>query len=656
MTSTQSGKQEEKNLITGKQSLARTTPLRGITLGLLLLPANAYFIIQLEIVRYQSWPSILSLSMNSLFILFVLALFNYLIHRRTRRFILTPADLIAVFVILNLGTVLAGQDQLQVLVFTITHPTFFATTENGWDMLFIRELPQWLLVTNQSALDGFYRGNSSLLIEKNLMAWMTPLACWTGFLFALFWVMVCINTILRKQWMDNEHLTFPTVQLPIAVATTPSLVASPILWIGFALSSIIALVNGLSILFPGFPSFSTQVLSLSASTDRPWSALGGVSGSLYPFAIGLGMLMPADLAFSCWFFLWFQKLEAVACSAAGLDNLVPEFPFIHQQAAGALIGISFFVLWSERRHLLAVMRKVLGLRTDIDDSDEPLRYRHAVLGIVAGMAVIMIFCTMAGLSLVVTVIFFLLYLAIAVGVTRMRAEMGAPVHDIYYMGPETYMIDAVGTAAVGRHNLSVLALFYWLRRQYGGHPMPVQLEGMKMAERSGMRLNRMIGILMIAVLTGTLVAFLVLTGSMYHLGAKSAHVRDVSRYFGGEAFSTLENHLTTGIPAQPFRLGAVVLGGLFASVLLSIRMVLPKWPFHPLGFALAGSWYMQTAVWLSIFAAWLIKVLLLRYGGHRAFIKALPFFFGLILGDCVWGMMWLIYGIWSGQQTYSVWF
>ena len=36
--------------------------------------------------------------------------------------------------------------------------------------------------------------------------------------------------------------------------------------------------------------------------------------------------------------------------------------------------------------------------------------------------------------------FFLLYFLISLGITRMRAELGAPVHDIHYTGPEQIMV------------------------------------------------------------------------------------------------------------------------------------------------------------------------------------------------------------------------
>ena len=56
------------------------------------------------------------------------------------------------------------------------------------------------------------------------------------------------------------------------------------------------------------------------------------------------------------------------------------------------------------------------------------------------------------------------------------------------------------------------------------------------------------------------------------------------------------------------------------------------WPLHPVGYLVAGSFGLFR-LWLPIFVTWLIKSLLLRYGGMSAYQKARPFFFGLIMGE-----------------------
>jgi hypothetical protein len=54
-------------------------------------------------------------------------------------------------------------------------------------------------------------------------------------------------------------------------------------------------------------------------------------------------------------------------------------------------------------------------------------------------------------------------------------------------------------------------------------------------------------------------------------------------------------------------------------------------PLHPLGFAVA-SVIQVTWCMLSIFLGWLAKLVIIKLGGLQLFLKARPFFLGLILG------------------------
>ena len=54
-------------------------------------------------------------------------------------------------------------------------------------------------------------------------------------------------------------------------------------------------------------------------------------------------------------------------------------------------------------------------------------------------------------------------------------------------------------------------------------------------------------------------------------------------------------------------------------------------------------------VWFSVFIAWLLKAMILRYGGPRLYLRLRPFFLGLILGALGSGGIWLVIDALTGM-------
>jgi hypothetical protein len=95
-------------------------------------------------------------------------------------------------------------------------------------------------------------------------------------------------------------------------------------------------------------------------------------------------------------------------------------------------------------------------------------------------------------------------------------------------------------------------------------------------------------------------------------------------------------------------------GGLFTLLLQLLRVRLIGFPFHPVGYAVSSSWGMSV-LWFPMLLAWAIKGVLLRYGGLGLYRRALPFFFGVILGECVSGGAWTLFGLLTDIPTYAFW-
>ena len=617
--------------------------LRSIALGSILACVNCYWII-LMLFWNQGHPTVISLFFNVIFTLFILSLINLLLRRYFKTLSLTRGELLTIYVMLSVASTMGAQDMIQVLIPTIPHPFWFATPENEWSDLFWRYIPKWLSVSDKAVLKGYFMGESTLYTSKHIKAWLTPILSWSLFIFALIFVMLCLTTIFRRRWVEEEKLSYPIIQLPLEM-TEPSFFKNRLMWLGFTTACLIDLVNGLHYLFPAVPGLGGEPFDVSVFfTRKPWNAIGWTPMGVYPFVVGLGFFIPLDLSFSCWVFYLFWKWQRVASSFLGLRSL-PRLPYIEEQSFGAYIALCLVALWMSRRHLMRVAKRIIGIERTLDDSSEPMPYRWAGIGIILGMGFISGFCYRAGMSLWVVLLFFVIYYALSIAIARIRAELGSPIHDLPIGGPGRIISESLGTKRLGAANLTMLAYLFFFNRGYRGHPMPHQLEGFKIAERTGMNSRKLLIGMLIAVVLGVYVSSWAFLHCSYELGA-------TANWRPRAAFLRLQRQLSGHIPPDLPAVGAMIGGLSFTLFLTMMRMRFLWWKLHPAGYAVSGTWGMNH-YWLSIFTSWALKSVILKHGGLKTYRKAVPFFLGLILGEFFAGSMWAIIGIILKKPMYK---
>lgn len=634
----------------------RSVTWRAILVGLILIPINSYWIFMSEIIRYQGHPTTISLFYSSIFDLVILLLLNQLIRRFAPRYVFSQAELITVYIMLNIGAALVGHDSIQILVSMMPYASYFATPDNKWSSLFEHGLPDWLVVKDPTSIKHFYHGGERITDPINYGPWIVPVLCWSVFIIVLGCMFLCMNVLLRKQWTEREKLSYPLVQLPLDMTAEDSpLFRNKLLWYGFAIVAFIDIINGLNMLYPAIPQIPIKLGDQSMYfTMRPWNNIGWLPCQFYPFGIALGMLLPVDLLFSCWFFFWFWKVERILTSAFGFDS-IPNMPFIDQQSFGAYMGICVFAILVSRRHFIDLFLHYIG-RKEIDDKDEPISYRSAMTILLLGAIFLTFFTRAAGLSLWLIPPFFIIFFAMSVAVTRMRAELGPPAHDLHHGGPDSIIAALVGTRNLRPQDMNVLSMYEWFNRAYRGHQMPFQLEGFKMAEKTRTNYRGVFIAILIATVFGTFVAFAIILSLLYERGAASSSLGppNVPLIFGGEPWKRMETWVRNPQAPDMSILTAILVGFTFTILLNSLRMKLGWFPFHPVGFAVSGSWSMHL-LWLPMLIAWIIKLVILRYGGLKLYKKALPFFLGAILGECIVGSFWTIWGIIFNVPSYAFW-
>ncbi len=615
--------------------------LRATLIGIILIPFNSYWVLHLSYIWDSNRPTSLALLFNVLFTLLVLIGVGAILRRLRPALAFTQSELLTIYAMLCQASVFAGRDMLQVLVPLMGNGFWYATTENEWAQLFHQHLPEWLVVGKQEVLRGFYEGESTLYLQAHIHAWLLPTLIWVGFCLVIGVTMLCLNVLLRKQWQEHERLTYPIAQLPYEITraalnagnlrTAPNLFFNRrMMAVGLGIAAVLNLLYSLHQIDPVFPTI--PLYHEFRLPDKPWSAMNnpGFRISFFPFAIGVGFLIPLDLGFSCWFFHLFWHFQRIIGESFGWRGAIG-FPKEMAQIRGVWIALFLWTLWMGRAHVKIVLQTVFSRHAPTaNDEGEALRYRTAAIAVIIGFILILAFCIKAGMSVWFAVLFFALYFAMSVTITRIRAELGPPAHDLYNAGPDLLLTDALGTRRIGNRNLSVMSLFFWLNHlSYRAHPMPHQLEGLKLAHQTRFNPSQLLWVLVIAIFVGALSAAWGHLHLSYQVGLEQAR-----SWYARAAFNRLAGWLynpsETSISGMLYTAG----GFAFAVSLLLLRWRFIQWPLHPVGYVVS-SWWTFTGLWFPILISWTVKRILLSTGGVRLYRRSIPFFIGLVIGDVI---------------------
>ncbi len=634
------------------------TPVRAGLVGLALIPFNAYWLAVVELVRSSASPTSVSLFFNAVFSLLLLALANALLRRLAPRWALDGPGLAFAYVLVTLGSAMAGIDMFCCLPPMLAYPAQYATPENGWRETMIPLLPHHLVVTDPVAVRDYWQGGSSLWAPGVLEAWRGPVAWWMLFTLGLILLYVAMTVLFSPRWMDSERLSYPIGRLPAEIALAPRrLTVEPAFVAGLAIPLVIDFVNGMHQLKPSWPLIPVKCHATPAFTigaqivDRPWNAIGPVSLSFYPFAIGLGMLLPTRLSFSCWAFYLLIKLEHVAVNQAG-SWTSEGLPYTREQSVGAFLGLIAFAVYLGRRYLAGFARDALR---GAPAGSRPLAPRTTLLLGVAALALLLLFSRRAGMTWGFATAFFGLYAALCLSFTRIRAEMGVPTHELHMVGPGQCLMRWLGSRTVGEGNLATSTVYFWFNRAYRSHPMPHLAEGLNLCRRAGLSQRGLLGWSVAAMLLGALSSIASILWLSYRDGAAGKwgpnyHAVWIALVPYGELATVLHDptRAHSGMAIASL-VGAVVAFGAMAA-----HTFVPWWPLHPVGYAVSNAWAMDN-MWFSILVAWCIKAVAERYAGGGTVRRVAFLAYGLVLGDFVAGSLWSLYGIRKGIVPYSIW-
>ena len=616
---------------------------RTVLIGCLLIVINTYWLAYAEMLWHTAHLTTGALSINVLFSLLIVTWLNMIIRRVLPRAELSQQEMLIIFSMVAVGSAFTGHDNIPRLMGLMPYAHRFATLENDWRALFFHHLPDWLIISDSRTVQNFYEGNRNFFTDGYLTHWITPIFSWSIVVFLLMVIFLCLTTIIRRQWVENERLAYPIIQIPYEITARSGGVFGKRLSVaGFAIPVVIGSINGLHGVIPNLPQIITDYDLNVYFTQKPWNALGSLPVRFNALMIGIAFLLPLDLLFSCVFFYFVNKAQLLIGSAAGLQS-VPGYPFFGEQGAGALFALLLVACWIGRKHISHVFRQTVRSER-MQDATEPIPYRWSVITLCVCLLLLMGFCVRGGMSIWACAVFVGVYLSIVLGLARMRAELGPPVHGIGYVTPQYLIVSLFGTRLLRTPNLTMLSLLNWLSgasyASFRTHPMPDQLEAFKLANRTGIRNRTMFVVLIIASIVGIESSLLIYPYTIYKTGV-AANAEQI--HAGGlETYTFLSSWLIN--PRTTNWLAVIVLAAafLFNLGVMFIRTRYMWCPLHPAGYVIGLAPNTPELIWFPLLVAMVARWLILKHGGIKAYRRAIPFFVGLAIGETLMSCIWAI--------------
>ncbi len=631
-------------------------------LGLLLSIPNAYWIMQVEGVWFVGEPTCISFFSNVGFTLAVVSLVNLLVGTFAPRWALSEQELVIVTIVVTLCSSLPGHDCWQLGIPPLAMIHWYAVEQPTlrWKETFLDHVPDWLVVTDRTALRDFFYGKTHFYRWSLVEPWLGPILWWTLFAAALGAVYVSLIVLLRKRWVVEEKLPYPLIQIPLTLIKKDrlkALVTGKTFWAGVTVATFIDLLNGLNGLYPSIPRIPVQHADPPLRwerflTTRPWSAAAPpfFSFPLYPFMIGLGFLMPFDASVSIWFFYLFRKALLILTDWLGMvwgaGFLATGPPYLLQQSYGAWFALALQSLWHARRYLL---ENVLTKKRDRSDGEQ-LSAQTALLILLGGSAFLISFSCAGGMSGVIAGVYFGVFLLYSLAIAKCRAALGPPAHEMVGLNSAYFFSHTIGMGRLRTPDKVMMTLYWWFNgRGHRTHQMPIILEGFKMADVCRADSARLPWIMILSMGWGTILAFWSALDQVYRVGG---HGNPLIDHNWGQ-LNQLRVWVESPPPVPQSGVVAIFIGGLITFFLDTMKSYLWWWPLHPAGYALSLTFGVDY-FWSCLLIASAVKFLVLRYGGQRAYQNTVPFMIGLVLGEYTVGAFWSALSVALQRPIYDI--
>jgi hypothetical protein len=594
------------------------------------------------------------------FLLLVLVLpIGWLSRHIARKYSFRPTDNL---IVTSMMLVAAGIPTfgLALYIFPVmTAPFYMASPENKWADTFFEHLPSWIApAADSTAIRWFYDGappGAPIPWEQ----WITPLAAWMVLTIGLYLAMFSLGSIVRRQWSERENLIFPLAQLPLemilpnrhGISQVPFF-RNKLLWVGFAIPFIIHNLNALAAYYPGVPTLQLQgIRFLSGVTSRPWRFL---QSPLYlHFSVtGFAYFLTTEISLSLWAFWWLGRLQHVLFDAFGSQPVLARVE--ENQYQGAFLVYVAYGLWVARGHLSEMWEDfVEGRPLTRGGRHEAMSPPMAFWGLIIGGTIVVVWLNIAGMSLWVAALTYVIFLIICWGMARLVVESGILFAKAVQMRPTVLLTGLAGSGSFSPASLTILNFTeYVYMFDLKSFLMPQIMHGLKISDEARIDRRHMYWAMAVAVGVAVIVACWASLQIAYSKGALAMHGWFFISGPRGNA-AGLANMIINQTGVEVSRWIALAAGGAICAALIRMRQLFLWFPLHPVAYVV-GSGFEASRMWFPFFLGWTAKALVTRYGSVGLYRSLQVPFLGLVLGEYSAAGLWLIIDAILGRTGHKV--
>jgi hypothetical protein len=222
--------------------------------------------------------------------------------------------------------------------------------------------------------------------------------------------------------------------------------------------------------------------------------------------------------------------------------------------------------------------------------------------------------------------------------------LGPPTHEFAFFGTNSIMHRFLGNKWLSDKQAAwVCDSFNFMNRIYRNHPMPYQLEAMKMGQIERINQRKLFWIIGAATVIGVYFSFFFRQAHIYRTGVLPW--TDVGTY--------LNNILNDRKGPDIVGITMTIVGFAFVMILDAIRFRFPGFPLHPAGYLLSMNFGVDY-YWSGLLLALFVKNFVQRYYGLRGYDKLRSVALGILVGEYAAETIWMLMALITHQSTYTI--